>query len=267
MGVLKFDYIRISVDEKYGKGTSLNSISKNEFAKFNSGLLGIGEDISRDGEYINALVAVFDLEGFTSFCNQIDQHLVVPEFLSHYLNWLFDAIIAEFKEGEVGERITIWGSLPFYAKFLGDGILFIWNTDYSGGHPGIGNIVNRLKRICERYINEFLPFIERKVVKTPNKLRCGIARGQIISIGNGEDFVGPCINIASRLQKLGKLSFAVSRRGFDIEKSLSKTNQQLYSLKKVNIRGIGDNELVYILTKEFEALPDSEKSLFLPVGD
>jgi hypothetical protein len=261
MGLVDYKYVRIPQDSKYGKGTSLNSLSASEFKSFNSNILGLG-DISQDGKYIQTLAAVFDLEGFTAFSNQIDPHLVIPEYLSEFLQWLFSSISEVFKEGEKSGRVTIWGSLPFYAKFLGDGILFLWDTSYSGGVTGIGNIVIRLYRICMDYVNVFLPEISRKVVKPPGVLRCGIARGQVISIGNGEDYVGSCINLASRLQKISQLSFAVSRRGFDVNRCLPKTSAEMFILKKASIRGIGDEELIYIERDEFEALPKTEQKMF-----
>ena len=48
--------------------------------------------------------------------------------------------------------------------------------------------------------------------RVPLKLRCGIARGQIMSIGDASLFVGPCINVAARLQKLGKFSLPFKKR-------------------------------------------------------
>src|SRR3982751_2685772 len=116
MGTLKLTYV--NAEDGW-------HISDADFRSFNASLLGLG-DISADGKYFEALAAIFDLEGFTSFTNQIDPHLVIPEFLNEFLTWLFDAISAQLKR-EVDEEVILWGELPFFAKFLGDGVLFLWD--------------------------------------------------------------------------------------------------------------------------------------------
>jgi hypothetical protein len=84
----------------------------------------------------------------------------------------------------------------------------------------------------------------------------------VVSVGNGEDYVGPCINIATRLQKLSSLTFSISRRGFDIEKYMPAETAVNYILKSVSLRGIGDDELVWVRKTEFDTLGDEEKTLF-----
>lgn len=262
MPKIDFQYKRIAVDEsKYGKGFDINSLSKKDFESFNSFALGLG-DISSEGKYIQALAAFYDLEGFTAFSNQVDSHLVIPEFLKNYIDWLFRTLADEFKEGETEGRIRTWGSLPFYVKFLGDGILLLWDTSFSGGAQGVRNIILNLHITLQRYAVEFLPQIKKHVSHAPNRLRCGIARGQIISIGDGNDYVGSCINTASRLQKLSRLSFAISRRGIDLSPVAKEMRWKGLVLKKVKLRGIGSEELVYIYKHEFDKLPKSESRLF-----
>jgi class 3 adenylate cyclase len=263
MPTTKFDYIRVTAPEdKYGKGFSLNSLKKSDFDKFGPPLLGLG-DISKEGKYVQALVAFCDLEGFTDFCNQVDSHLVIPEFLTRYIDWVFNYLADATKEGEDGDTIRIWGSLPFYMKFLGDGLLFMWDTQYSGGYTGIRNIVLRIYELGIAYQSEFLPQIKKHVSKPPTKLRCGVARGQVVSVGENEDYVGSCINIASRLQKLSLLSFAVSRRGIDLHREPFTSVWKEFDLVKTSLRGIGDQELVYALKKELDSLPEEEKPLFV----
>ncbi|HJR09308.1 MAG TPA: hypothetical protein VJ842_18760 [Pyrinomonadaceae bacterium] len=261
MPSINLQYKRVPADEaKYGKGFSLNSVTKSDYKTFNSSVLGLG-DVSKDGKYIQALAAFYDLEGFTSFSNQVDSHLVIPEFLKRFIEWLFTTLAEVFKEGESEDRVRVVGSLPFFSKFLGDGILFLWDTDYSGNQNGIKNIILRLHRITALYTQKFLPEVRKHVSKPPHKLRCGIARGQVISIGDGNDYVGSCINIAARLQKLSHLTFAVSRRGFDLSGEEQKFLKSLI-LKKVELRGIGSEELVYIKEDEYQGLRTSERKFF-----
>lgn len=78
-----------------------------------------------------------------------------------------------------------------------------------------------------------------------------------MTIGNGDDYVGSCINIAARLQKLSFLAMAVSRRGITL------TEDQGFTVKKVELAGIGKGELVYVKKASFEKLPPKEKKKFL----
>jgi len=260
MGRLDLPYKRVPADEYgCGKGYTLNSLSHSEFQSFNESILGLG-DISRRGKYTQALAVFLDLEGFTDFGNQVDFHLVIPEFMKAYFAWLFSSISEMFKEGESEDRIRIWGSLPFYAKFLGDGLLFLWDTEFSGGESGILNIVQNIFMLTDSYKTKLLPNLKKNVSKPPSRVRCGIARGQIMTVGDGNDFVGSCLNIASRLQKLSMLSFAISRRGIDIKKNTTLAKE--FVLKQVELRGIGKEELVYVRDSEFQVLPAKDRKLF-----
>jgi len=242
------------------KSIKLLMLTSEQFDRFDPDVLGLG-DISSRSTQIEALAAVFDLSGFTKFCSQVDPHLAVPEYLSRLLDWLF----AEIKKGLVKEsheeEKILWASLPFLAKFLGDGVLFLWDTKNMGGAE-ICNVVTSLWEICDNYVREFYPRIRKIVAQPPKVLRCGMSRGLVFSVGNGEDYVGPCINIATRLQKLSSLTFCFSRRGFDIEKHMLEETAAKYVLKSVSLRGIGEDELVWAREEEFDGLHDAEKALF-----
>ena len=235
-------------------------LDNKKFDSFNPDVLGLG-DISLRSTQVEAIAGVFDLSGFTTFCSQIDPHLAVPEYLSRFLDWLFEEIKKEFVAESYKEGKKLWAELPFLAKFLGDGALFLWDTK-DMTETEICNVVTALKIICRHYKSNFYAEIRKVVVEPPNILRCGIARGRVFSVGNGEDYVGPCINLASRLQKLSLLTFCISRRGFDFEKKIYKSEFPRYVLKSVSMRGIGENELVWVLKEEFDDLPDEEKALF-----
>lgn len=240
---------------------SYNSLTEDQFKQFNMNLLDLGK-VSKEAKVINTFAAIFDLEGFTEFCNQIDPQLVVPDYLNDFLQWLFDSIAQRFSKEKKEGRVFLWGSLPFFGKFTGDGVLFLWNTDLSKGLPGIGNIVAIVSRICQDYETTFRKKATQAHAKVPRRLRAGLARGHVLSIGGGKDYVGPCINMAARLQKLATLSLAVSRRGFDPEKCFSKDTAENYVVKKTTIRGIGKDELIVIRKKEYELLSDKDKRLF-----
>jgi class 3 adenylate cyclase len=262
MAKLEFTYTRVPADEKkYGKGYAFLSVTEKEFSSFDSNALGIG-DVSSDGKYVQALAAIYDLQGFTSFCNQVDSHLVIPEFLQRFVDWLFSTLTERVKEGVADGKVTLWSPLPFYTKFLGDGVLLLWDAEMLRADKiALFNIVDWLHQVSAMYTKEFIRIISKHVSNPPPVLRCGVARGQVISIGNGSDYVGSCINVASRLQKLSGLLFAVSRRGMDFSTAPSPFLKSLV-LKKVELRGVGGEELVYVIPKEFNELAPKEKLLF-----
>ncbi|OVE75581.1 hypothetical protein BVX97_04125 [bacterium E08(2017)] len=231
-----------------------------EFARFNSQVLGLG-DISKEGVHMNGLAAIFDLEGFTSFCSQPDPQLYVPQYLDDMLKWLFKRVSENFRKETVEEEVVLWGKFPFFAKFMGDGILFIWDTT-GLGPASLGNIIINIYKTSVAYEREFLPEVSKKYSKIPKRMRCGIARGQVFAIGEGKDFIGSCINQASRLQKISHLSFAFAQKGFDIEDCFSKTWQNEFLLKRIPVRGFHEDVLICILKREFDQLSEEEQGHF-----
>lgn len=245
----------------------------NDLSDFTSALLNIG-DLETPTKPIEVLAVIFDLEGFTAFTRQVDPKFAIPSFISDFFNWLFETIKAEMRVSKTPNRI--WAELPFFSKFLGDGVLFLWriDTDKIAAIDGtigaiklngltqefICNIVATLFSICESY-QTFLKERDLKYVDPPTRLRCGIARGDAFPLGTNRDFVGPCINIAARLQRFNGLSFAVSAKGIDYN-YFDTSYKKHFLKKKVSINGIGDNEIIYIRSDEFDNLPPKNKSLF-----
>lgn len=251
------DHKKILIDSK-----PVTIIKKDSFDKFNEDILGLGK-IETKSYTINALSVMFDLEGFTSFCKQIDPQLAVPEYLSEFLKWIFEEIKKELIDESYDEGYKTWSDLPFFSKYLGDGILFLWDTEKMSDTK-IQNVVVSMYEICKKYLTVFLPRISKSISTPPTKLRCGIARGTIYSVGNGNDYVGPCINMSARLQKLHTLTFCFSRRGIDPTK-MAEGYSKKFIVKKVNIRGIGESELVCISETEYNLLSDLEKEKFINV--
>src|SRR5438477_5701693 len=132
MPTLKHTYALRAIDRsKYpiddGRKYVFRTLSKKAFDGFTPTSLGLG-DLATEGRYVQSIAAIFDLEGFTAFCNQVDSHLVIPEFLTRYLDWLFARVREELKESEEDDRVALWCDLPFFVKFMGDGLLFLWDT-------------------------------------------------------------------------------------------------------------------------------------------
>jgi hypothetical protein len=238
----------------------VRAIRKEAFEEFNPDVLGLG-NLAAKSQSIPAIAAYFDLEAFTVFCREMEPVLSVATFMSGFLNWIFSAIRREAVFEEFPEGFRLWHDLPFFTKFTGDGLLVLWDTR-SMSQMSQHNMISSCINILLKYKNEFLPAMQRDVIDAPPKLRCGIAKGTVFSVGNGEDYVGSCINMAARLQKLAGLSVAFSRRGFDPEATWSKEILANWLLKKVSIRGIGDHELVFVEKWEFDGLPTEDKKIF-----
>jgi len=239
-------------------------LRKSIFKRFGPSILGL-EDILANKETFEALAVIVDLKDFTVFCDQRDPHLIVPQFLKSFLEWLFDRLRAQLLIEDTGNSVVLWSHLPFFGKFLGDGVLLLWDVTQMGGGAK-RNIIQSFDVICIDYETKFLPSLRRHISTPPPKLRCGIAQGQVTSIADGRDFVGLCINIASRLQKLadGSFSFAFTQKGFEPEEGTVWHESRNFRLIKIPIRGISKDERVYVLNSEFRKLSKDLKRAYRP---
>jgi class 3 adenylate cyclase len=180
-----------------GKGNR-PALSKKAFSEFDLPILGLGY-IAAASKPTEAIAAVFDLEGFTNFCKQIEPHLSVPQFLYSFLTWLMKKLRKEMSEAEHGADVALWCRLPFFVKFLEDGLLVLWDR---ASMPPVSqrNVIVVCYQICSDYKTEFVATLRTAMVDPPTALRCGVARGTVFSVGVGHDYVGSCINMAARLQ-------------------------------------------------------------------
>jgi class 3 adenylate cyclase len=257
------DYAQCS----HGKTTRF--LKKDKFDEYGPQVLGLGDLGSPTAEH-EVVCAMFDLEGFTDFCRQVDPHLAIPEFLRQFVEWLFGCIkknwvlpeerLSAVDDPIEGAAIT-WAELPRLAKFTGDGVMFLWDA-CSMDPRSVSSVACLTLTITTEYEVTFLPRISKDVSYAPRKLRCGVTRGKAFAVGNGDHYVGPCINIAARLQKTAPgVTVTISRRGFRPEHWSPETASAL-TLKRFNIRGIGQDELVYIRRNEFDRLDSDARLLF-----
>lgn len=263
MGTISIKAEERIVTEK-GKRVRYDCVyDKAELKKFSPAVLGLG-DVGQKSRRTDVIAGVFDLSGFTDFCSQADAHLTMPRFLREFLGWLFKNIEGAFIEKTFGEGVVLYSDLPFFAKFTGDGVLFLWNT----GNMDMRKICNVLiiaGNICLRYRRDFVPIANKYASGAPGALRCGLACGLVSSVGNGEDYVGSCINTASRLQKLSNLELSCSQKGISIEEGMPGSTAKDYMTKRVRLRGIGKGELVIVRKWDFERLSTAEQRIFKDV--
>lgn len=227
-------------------------------------MLGLG-DISKTSQPIQAVAAIFDLEGFTAFCSQIEPQFAIPVFLTRFLNWLIERLKRETIEAEYPAGVKVSHPLPFYLKFLGDGILVLWNSDKMS-QKILQNLLISVTGICEAYRDVLVPELKKMVSDPPKRLRCGVARGSVIGVGDSADYVGTCINMAARMQKLPGVSVVFNRRGFLLEAPDANTLiLELFTIKSVAVSGIGSGELVGVLRSDLAKMPPEIAALYQSV--
>lgn len=251
-------------------------VNKNIEKLFNPNMLGI--DLTIPTSPFDGVCAIFDLEGFTQFSNSTPHtHIVFPKFINAFLIWIFNKIKKNLKDPKA--KIYYWAQLPFYAKFLGDGVLFIWKIDKSAIEKSLNkqnkgnyslyenlyvcNVITAMFDVC----GDYLKFVNDELLKSPDfqyapkLLRCGIARGQIYPLGGGKDFIGVPINICSRLQKLHGLSFSFSAMGVD-NTMFNDFYKKIFVPRKTTIRGFKNKEIVYVIENEFQNLSRLKQNKF-----
>lgn len=235
-------------------------VANEAVSRFNPSILNLGE-INTPSKEQEAIAAVFDLSGFTHFCNQADAYLAIPRFLNDFLNWFFTRISQSLTVENDGLRSMFWAELPVMVKFLGDGLLVLWKAN-TMSESQICRLVGTLYTVCYAYRHEFYPNMKMTVNKPPVALRCGVARGKVFSIGNGHDYVGHCINNASRLSHLNPLTFCFPHHGFHVREFMPDNYSRIFVPKYVSIRGVGENELIWLVKDEFESLPERARVQF-----
>lgn len=218
-----------------------------------------------------AIVLIFDLEGFSKFFSQPDVHEYVPKFL----NYVISEIDATIKGGKPHWAVDIDGNqmnVPafpelLHSKFLGDGGMYIWQYEDFTEKQRLELISTfwlmklKFKRIV-RKASELIPFLD-----IPQKIRFGISAGSVYKLtyedSHREEYIGYSINLASRLQSYcSDIGFMVSGR-LNIRAADLKGGQY----KKVianKIKGF-PREIVIVDQVEYEELDENIKNqLFAP---
>lgn len=208
----------------------------------------------------NGVALLYDLEGFSRFFNQPDVQDYVPTFLNHV-----NAAVGTCLFGgnafwlNSPKEYTALTRTPIHEKFLGDGALYVWlaETDAPLTVSFVRALCNRLWNLKNRFevvVKKSLD--EVPVADVPSKIRFGLARGTIYELISEEserkEYIGFCINLASRLQKYcPELGFIASARMGLTEADLSKSGYIRTVAKK--IPGF-PREVVVVDQNEYESL-------------
>ncbi|MBN2273127.1 MAG: hypothetical protein JXR41_01480 [Bacteroidales bacterium] len=211
---------------------------------------------------IRSISMLFDLEGFSGFFSKPD----VCDYISKYLNLIIDAVKLTFEGGDLywersenDEPIIVTPlPKPIHTKFLGDGVLYIWNYDHFT-FPHIIHLVNRVwnlknsfSLLCNK-AGEILP-----VDDFPKRIRFGIAAGTVYQLkyqnGDADEYIGYSINLVSRLQSYCRsIGFIVSGRLNIPNETIAELGYKKCLAKK--IRGFPD-EIVIVDNQDYNNLDE-----------
>ena len=169
----------------------------------------------------NGLALIYDLEGFSKFYNQPDVQNYVPKFF----NEVSQAVSSIIYGGDSywhpnTKNTTPLGITPVHEKFLGDGSLYLWMDKKDESIPPhlVTTLCNRiwnLKTYFGQVVKRCYEIVP--VVDIPQRIRFGLASGTIYELkqknSKQKEYIGFCINLASRLQKYcPELGFIASAR-------------------------------------------------------
>jgi len=210
----------------------------------------------------NAVVLLYDLEGFSRFFNQPDVQDYVPAFL----NYVSAAVGVNLFGGEAywAHNATI-APLEIevaHEKFTGDGALYILLPPVGSSDFPVGtlqHLCNRIWTLKNRFAAVVIRALETvPVVEVPRKIRFGLSRGSVYELRTqgttAGEYIGFSLNLASRLQKYcPELGFIASARLMLSDREIE--NHGFIKVVATQLRGFPD-EIVVIDRVEYEALSD-----------
>lgn len=215
--------------------------------------------VERDN-LVRIIAAVLDLEGFTNFFNKAspNQSIIVASYVNGFLSWL------NYRLGLEGKRLP----RPRLSKFLGDGVLYVWETEEGKTEQTALDLMNfcwNITRGADRYEISFLRQFVHQLGKKwrceyPKHLRASLATGFAVKYtqqNHPAEYVSECINIASRLCGFhSELYFVAHSDLFLADEIKAAAN---YVEKRTNIDGIDNPIAVFIDKDDFDSLTDKSQ--------
>jgi class 3 adenylate cyclase len=209
----------------------------------------------------NGLALIYDLEGFSRFFNQPDVQHYVPKFLNHVSTAIQTCLYGGLAYWSPNAReLGPLRSVPIHEKFMGDGALYVWvdRMDDPIRDSTVRALCNRLWNLKTDFDKVARKaFDEIPVANVPSKIRFGLARGTIFELatssGGDKEYIGYCINLASRLQKYcPDLGFIASAR-LNLTQGVL-TEHGYTRVMATSIKGFPDGEVVIVDKEEYDAL-------------
>ena len=220
-------------------------------------------------QLVECLVLSIDLQDSTPFYAASDSGTSVREYLNHLISDLNIILQGHYphdgKTTGKGQRHPM--PKPLAIKFMGDGFLFIWKRSTVKQKALMTFIAN-----MQTYVNAFKTVNNRALkgevnkASLPKALRCGLVGGGLHSFKvkghkTTEEWIGPAINLACRLQSYCKeLKFIMHNTGVLTSKEL--TSLGWMKVVATEIRGHDGMLPVYVNETSFRPLSQASGKLF-----
>lgn len=215
-----------------------------------------------------ALVLIFDLEGFSSFCGQPGAEAHIPILLNRVFGCLelvlngSELFWVPKNKRQPAEALPP----PDHQKFLGDGGLYLWLV---GKHAAFGEhelvaLMNRLWTL-KRHFRQVMASAAAAIPlpNLPTRIRFGLARGVVYALPRADtrqvEYAGYCVNLASRLQGYCRdLGFIASAR-LGLPDELIRSHKYI-RVVATQLRGF-PKEVVFVDSPEYKELDRSVRRM------
>lgn len=204
----------------------------------------------------HAIVASFDISGFSAFCDRHDAHASLNRYLSALFSDLTKLFEPGFRDYVQGFEGTTEVPQPTLAKFTGDGAILVWvrptGSDFTPEMctsivAGMRAFQKKVPVCIQRWETEWM------LSNLPKEIRVGIATGPVQPLTTLDffespkvvDYVGYCINLAVRLQD------HCPELGFLIHEPIKPKLRGLLKLEAHGMKG-ASREPVYVIDKDFQ---------------
>jgi len=214
----------------------------------------------------NAVALLYDLEGFSRFFNQPDVQDYVPAFLNHVSAAMGTCLFGGTEYWTDNLMLRPLQVQVAHEKFTGDGALYILlpapgDSDFPPSTlPNLCNRLWNLKQYFGNVVKKCLKDVP--VVQVPRNIRFGLSRGSVYELRkqgtSATEYIGFCINLASRLQKYcPELGFIASARLMLPDDIIAA--HDYVKVVATQIRGF-PNEIVLLDKDEYKELSDERRS-------
>jgi class 3 adenylate cyclase len=212
------------------------------------------------------LALIFDISGFTNFFNKPDIHFYMTDYINSVIDCVETVIWGgtDIWSGDTPEEAPPLIIKPIMRKFLGDGMLYVWEDDESKTLSNsnfkfflinsLWNLQLNFKKI-NKGINEYIP-----IANLPKNIKIGMAQGSIFKLIENDgsvDCIGPCINLASRLVKYcPEINFVASAR-----MNLNKKELAKYGYFKIIAKELKsfEDEIIIVDKKDYDKVNEVDR--------
>ena len=219
---------------------------------------------------MSAVVLVYDLEGFSRFVNHPDVARYIPRFLNYVSNAMQTVVFGGHPYWtETGDYEPV--AAPVHEKFLGDGALYLWTGTEKHFVRDLCNRLRDLRTNFHEIVRQATDIVP--ITEVPRQVRFGIARGDVYELRRNDDaaklqsreYVGMCINLASRLQNYcPDVRLTISARAGMNESTRDKNDYVRVIAKR--IKGFTP-EYVILDRAEYEALSRATREKYFTEGE